>query len=119
MTEADGVRAHLAKRLKLPAFTDGASLVAEISKRQSLHDKCVDQGFELDLILKSAGIVSPKNVFINWYQFDNIDVMTSKDVVRYFDDLWYPSSDDIDLFDSSFAWVVSVRHDGIVAIVKF
>ncbi len=33
---------------------------------------------------------------------------------RWFDDIWYPASDDIDLFDSTLDWILSVSHSGLI-----
>ena len=40
-------------------------------------------------------------------------------VVRWFDDLWYPAADDLEIFDASCSWLVSVAHDGAVGVVRF
>lgn len=59
--------------------------------------------------------VSPKNkIYINWFNFENIDYLKYKDFVEYFDDLWFPASDDIDVFDDTFEWILSIRHDGYI-----
>ena len=37
-----------------------------------------------------------------------------KDVADFFDYIWYPSADDIILFDESYKVCFMVRHDGAV-----
>ncbi len=58
--------------------------------------------------------IAPVNVFINWGKFENIDEISFNDFGQYFYDLWFPSSDDIDIFDDTYRWIVSIRHDGII-----
>lgn len=55
-------------------------------------------------------------VYINWFRFDNIDQMKFNDFSTYFYDIWFPSVDDIDLFDESYSWIVSIRHDGMIYV---
>jgi hypothetical protein len=63
--------------------------------------------------------VNPQtNVYINWYRFDVIDIFNINDIDKYFFDIWYPSSDDIDIFDESLDWIISIRHDGSVSFLK-
>lgn len=60
---------------------------------------------------------SLSNVFINWYRFDDIDKMSLKDLDQYFYDIWFPATDDIDIFDDTFKWIVSIFHDGIISCI--
>ena len=53
-------------------------------------------------------------IYINWYRFNAIDEMRFSDFVTYFDDVWYPAADDIDVFDSSCLWFLSISHNGVV-----
>jgi len=77
------------------------------------------ENFCLTAVFANLGIVPKENVYINWYRFDKIDKMQFNDVVHYFNYIWYPDSDEIDLFDDSFSWIVSIDHDGSVMSVCF
>lgn len=59
-----------------------------------------------------------KEVYINWFQFDNVDIIKLEDLNKYFLDIWYTSSDDIDIFDESLEWILSIRHDGSISILN-
>ena len=37
---------------------------------------------------------------------------------KYFDDIWYPDSDDIDIFDQTLSWILTVLHNGDVKILQ-
>lgn len=73
-----------------------------------------DDDFDLALVLKRLRITPREMVCLNWYRFDKIDEISFKDLCENFDDIWYPSSDDLDIFDRSFAWIVSIGHHGEV-----
>jgi len=77
------------------------------------------EGFSLCELFKKLNISLVKNVYINWYRFDNIDEMRSLDLCSFFEDIWYPGPDDIDIFDSTLSWVLSVTHEGIIRVAKF
>ena len=78
-----------------------------------------DENFDLSAALSSMKIKCPENVFVNWYRYDNIDKFNLLDLTRYFDDIWYPELDDVDIFDDSFTWIVSVAHSGRITFAKF
>ena len=73
-----------------------------------------EDGFDLESIFDDLGIHPCEKVYLNWYRFDEIDEMSFADVDKYFDDIWYPGPDDMDIFDESFSWIVSVSHEGYV-----
>ena len=66
-------------------------------------------------MFSKLGIKHQSHVFLNWYRFDNIDEIEVDGLNTYFADIWYPSTDDIDLFDNTFKWIVSIRHDGQIS----
>jgi hypothetical protein len=74
--------------------------------------------FNLRSVLTKLHIQPLDMVFINRWRFDQIDSMSFDDVSKYFDDIWYPSADDIDIFDSSFEWILSIDHAGYLKLLK-
>jgi hypothetical protein len=80
-------------------------------------DDCKE--FKFIDILNSLKIIPLTNVYINWYRFDAINIFITDDVDKYFFNIWFPTSDDIDIFDESLDWIVSVRHDGCVSFLKY
>lgn len=57
-------------------------------------------------------------VLIDWSSQSNIDRLKWDDFTERFHDIWYPSSEDIDVFDESLSWIMSVSHDGVLCLVK-
>lgn len=76
----------------------------------------MDEGFSILNTLN--GIIKNANdkLFVNWYRYDEIDIFKAGDLSTYFDDIWFPDVDDIDIFDNSLDWIVTIRHDGQVFI---
>lgn len=109
------LRTTLAINLK-----ENLKLTVEIDRRQSILNQfnmhSVDITFS-DILIK-LNIHSSELVYINWYRYDNIDEMNLKDLVMHFNDIWYPCSDDIDIFDETCKWIVSINHEGYVKFLK-
>lgn len=77
-----------------------------------------NEDFTLSKVFEALNISPNKNVFINWYRFDDIDEMCLEDLNQHFDDVWYPGSDDIDIFDANFSWILSVSHSGTIKFLE-
>lgn len=76
------------------------------------------EGFDFNELLSSLHTEKIESVYINWYRFDVIDKMKLIDFAKYFDDIWYPESDDVDIFDDSMSWFVSIHSNGAVSYLK-
>lgn len=87
--------------------------VEEVEVHLNVYD-AQDDNFSLIPCFKDMGVVVSDNVYLNWYRYDEIDIMAADDLINNFDDIWFPSSDDLDIFDSSFEWILSVQHDGMI-----
>ena len=119
--ECHKILCRLKDALGLNGEHDSLAIVTELSNRQvaCLNTNAESEGFDLQQTLRNLGVNAEKNIFINWYRFDNIDRMECAALSNHFTDIWYPSSDDIDIFDSSLRWILSIRHDGCVYFNTF
>jgi hypothetical protein len=91
----------------------------ELVSRQHFYDKVnAMEDFNLLDVLSDLGIKALADSYINWLRFEKIDKIATNDLDKYFNDIWFPSSDDIDLFDDTFSWILSIRHDGCVSVIK-
>ena len=87
------------------------------AKQKNLSEVDANSDFHLIETLRSLGITSHKDVFINWNEFHNIDYIDLNILDKFFYNIWFPTSDDIDIFDDSFNWILSIRHDGNVSFI--
>jgi len=117
--EVAAIRAGIAKSLKLDSH-DPEILVRAVEGKGALveDEKADTERFQISALLSELGIRLSQNVFINWNRYDDIDEMGLDDLNRYFPDIWYPGSDDIDVFDSSLEWFLSVSPEGYVKVVR-
>ena len=119
--EAREIRARLATNAGLEHTENLAAFTTQICALAEPRDG-VDASapqFELRRALRAAGIVPGERVLLNWYRFDEIDLMNFDDVADFFRDIWYPSSDDLDIVDPDARWVVSIDHHGAVRVVHW
>ena len=90
----------------------------DLAAKQSFYNESDSlESFKLIDTLRGIGIIPMKEIFVNWYKFERLDVFNAVDLDKYFYDIWFPSADDIDIFDESLKWVVSIRHDGIISYI--
>lgn len=66
----------------------------------------------IDDIFKSKNIDPKDEIFIGWNGYKIIDKIGWKDFAGYFEFIWYSGQDDIDLFDRSYKWIMTIDHDG-------
>jgi hypothetical protein len=91
-------------------------LEKNISTNASFFDKmnAEDNDFNFINLLCFLGLESTNSLFLTWDSFLNIDKFKLLDLDKYFEDIWFPCSDDIDIVSDDLAWIISIRHDGAV-----
>lgn len=115
------IRKSIARKLGLVTSANDLELVNAVDSSGETYGGMNpnDESFNLSAALCSMKVECSENVFVNWYRYDNIDKFNLLDLTRYFDDIWYPELDDVDIFDESFTWIVSITHSGKITFVKF
>ena len=112
-------QARLATQFGLTASGTAGEFERALASRQTYYPAAnAEQNFALLPTLTALGIAPLSELFINWARFEAVDAFQTADVAHYFDDLWYPVADDIDLFDASLNWLVSIRHDGVISVIR-
>ena len=109
------------RRLELPDELDGLQVLRIVNQKSTVVvgvDATRDD-FDLESVLKRLKFEASDTVFLNWYRFDRIDELRTDDACRIFSDLFYPSSDDLDIFDLSANWLLSIEHNGFVSALRF
>jgi hypothetical protein len=114
------IRSQIRKKVPISNSDDGSLLLKAIDQMGNLAKNigAGDSEFSLNAFLISEGIYAKEKVYLNWKQFDELDEMKYADVCEHFDDIWYPGSDDLDFFDDSFEWVLSIAHHGAIKLAK-
>jgi hypothetical protein len=117
--EGQVLRDRLAQQWGLTFAAPMGAFARALASRQTYYPEVnAEDDFDLLATLTALDIAPLPELFLNWGQFEAVNVFQTADVARYFDDLWYPAADDLDLFDASLRWVVSIRHDGVVSFVR-
>jgi hypothetical protein len=112
--ESAAVRRKLVMKLRLPEDTPGSVLARHV---RGGSEQASDRGIESDHLLLSSVIGGftrdlQGSVLLNWAHWEEIDRMACRDLIDRFHDIWYPKTDDLDVLDEAFAWIVSIDHDG-------
>ncbi len=73
-----------------------------------------EANFDLKTAFSELSIATPNEICINFNKFENIDILNFDDLSKFFSDVWYPSLDDIEIFDINLSFIVLVRHYGAI-----
>lgn len=71
-----------------------------------------EEGFDLASVAATLGLGPQEEVYVNWDDSETIHRVRFGDWAENFDYVWYPRPDDIEIFDDSFSWALSVDHGG-------
>ena len=58
-----------------------------------------EENFDLKTAFSKLDIATPNEICINFNKFESIDIFRFVDLCKFFSDIWYPSLDDIEIFD--------------------
>lgn len=116
---ASAIRDAIAKSVDSPEL-DGLALVKKLRavSTEAISIQAGESAFSVGGLLSELGIKSREKVYLNWYRFDDIDQIGLADLDQYFSDIWYPGTDDLDIFDDSAGWIVSIAHHGKVWLFR-
>ena len=73
-----------------------------------------EANFDIKAVFSKLNIATPNEICINFNKFENIDILHFDDLSKFFSDVWYPSLDDIEIFDINLSFIFSVRHYGAI-----
>ena len=120
-SESLNIRRTLAHRLGTLYSGDDLALVKRVDDLGRIVQgvNAEDPGFSMARVLTSLGITPPQQIIINWFRYDKLDEMFSEDLDRYFEYIWYPAAEDIDILDGSVSWILSISHYCQLKFLKF
>ena len=119
-TEVQAIQRKLLGRFGIDSSESVASFLNLIASNEQFVAgvNAEHSDFCLRSVLLAEGIQPESKLFVNWDRYNSIDEFQTADLSTYFDYVWYPGSDDIDIFDNTMSWILSVRHDGAVSLTK-
>lgn len=108
------LRARFAQRVGCSQETDNLTLTRRVADGLTRVDgvNAEAEDFILSEAFERLGITPQSRVYVNWYRFDDVDRISLNNLSSYFTDIWYPGTDDIEIFDETCCWILSISHDG-------
>lgn len=93
----------------VPALWDSARVLEGVDAEET--------SFSVIRALTAAGAMPTDRVCINWLRdWDTIDRFRLADLDRFFEDIWYPSSDDLEVIAETLDWILLIDHEGVVCL---
>ena len=113
------LRQHVARRLEMPPSAEPRGLVFGLRARTTWLPGVVAtaEDFSLLDLTRHVGIEADV-VYVNFWHFDDVDKLRLEELSRRFHDIWFEGPDDIEIFDDSHDWYLSVSHDGAIGVYK-
>jgi hypothetical protein len=117
--DAQKLRAGIAHRFRLDCGDD-LTLMKSLQRRLNAvaGPRADEPGFDLGEMLALLEIHPLSEIYINWFRFDDVDAVPLQALRQHFDDFWYPAADDIDIFDATLEWLISIDHEGFVYVAR-
>ncbi|XDD49565.1 hypothetical protein AB3N59_14330 [Leptospira sp. WS92.C1] len=120
-SEACGkIRNTIIRKLQLISDISDIDLMKTIEKRGAFKGFIDIDNIEntKKVLLTSLPTTDNELIYINWYRINKIDQMYLQDLIDNFDDIWYPSVDDIDVINTTISWIFSISHFGGIKIIQ-
>jgi hypothetical protein len=119
LSEAVELGARLSKQFKLSGLTTEEATLELWRRSQAIPDLYLkDEDIPLSMIFFRCEIVPEDELFVQWRIFQEVDKFRRVDLEREFYSIWYPTSDDIEVFDGTLKWIVFVSHHGSISFLK-
>jgi hypothetical protein len=107
------------RKLDVEPEADPLTLLnAAEARSEPVNGAAGEEGFNLSETLIRAGVRAAGTVYINWDRFDAIDAIALQDLSAFFEFIWYPAVDDIEVFDRTCSWMLLIRHYGAVRLLR-
>ncbi|MBX3378106.1 MAG: hypothetical protein KF678_14015 [Phycisphaeraceae bacterium] len=119
--EVERLRATLLTKLGLASNAAPSAVLYRIMERsEPCGDVTIDApGFDLGNVFQKAGIV-PGPTLYYWHGWDEIDTFDRMDLLMSIRLLWTSAApDDVDVFDDTLGWLLTVDHTGQVGCIRF
>jgi hypothetical protein len=93
--------------------------LSDRAKRVESVDAEADDAFDLRSVVTWSVATTAEHVYLSWDPLrGEVDDIAFADLARYFAWIWYPASDDIQIFDEPFSWLLLIGHEGDVSVAR-
>lgn len=119
--ECADLRAGLQGRIGKVGEWQPSELLEEMWRKATMLDG--DPGdevaFDPRVLMESLGLVPSQKVYLDWSAFTEVYEMRFSDFAEFFHSLYFPSSDDLTVFDDTLSWILWLLHYRALALTVF
>lgn len=114
------IRTELARTIGLDETAEPLVLIKSLLDASHPVEEfdALREGFQLSSLAEHLDLNPDRIIYINWDRLATVDRMEFEDLSKYFHDIWYPSADDIEVFDDTLSWILFVHHSGTIALAR-
>ena len=120
-TEVKRLRVILLAKLGLPANAAPPKVLDRIMERSTPYGDVTGNAPDFDLgeVFEKAGI-APRSTLYYWHGWDEMDTFDRAYLFASIAELWASATpDDVNVFDASLGWLLTIEHTGLVECVTF
>jgi len=75
-----------------------------------------EAAFDPKAVIESLGMAPGHSVYLDWSAFTEIYEMRFNDFAEFFHSLYFPSADDLTVFDDTLSWILWFLHYRMIAL---
>jgi|SRR5689334_1969634 len=116
--ELQGV-ARLLSEPELKAFVQRIKRMSSLGAVSEMFDFAGLDPSELQARLRRWGLGAERTCFAVWPRDAAGCEVDSNLFIRFYDDLWYPASDDVWVAHNNSGWMIEVNHEEVARLWRF
>lgn len=119
--ECAELRAGFERRILNAGELKQSQLLEEMWRRATPleGDPSDEAAFDPRTLMASLGIAPEQRVYLDWSAFTEIYEMRFSDFADCFHSLYFPSADDLTVFDGTLSWILWFLHYRALALTRF
>lgn len=119
--ECANLRAGLERRIGNVREVQPRQLLWDLWQRATSldGDPSDEAAFDPRVLMESLGLVPGQRVYLDWSPFTEVYEMRFNDFVEFFHSLYFPSADDLTVFDDTLSWILWFLSDRSLALTVF
>jgi hypothetical protein len=74
---------------------------------------------QVQTLLSRYGVQLQRRVYVIWAYGDFGIILPAQDVAAHIDDIWFPATDDVFVFDPTDDWCLELHHEGMYSCGRY
>lgn len=108
----------LCSNFDVEAFKENIDAINQVVSKGKFLKVIDESTFSLNEYFEHIPTKIPDTVFLNYGDMSEFYEVSTESLNFFFDDVYFPGADDIEIFDASCSWLFSINHDNYLLLCK-